>query len=122
MTQPEIERQILDVLKSKSDEVHCSSVAYKDWPGLGGFGLAPVKYEPVSQGPVQRYVHKLFVTKEYRDWTCAAFKLYRFCESLPRTEKMFIRREPTIEKNPSFERSYLTWNGSVRFANKPEEK
>lgn len=123
MTRQEIEVQILEVLKSRADAVWMADMSY----GLGsisGFGLAPpaVKCDPKPQGETKIYKHRVFRTREYRDWTCAAFKLYLFCDSRPRTEKMFIRAKPEILENRYWGMKYLVFVGRVRFSNLPEAK
>ena len=117
----EMEDQILDILKSKGKSVFYSVTSHVGVGSISNIGseLPSVNYE-VIEGPVQIYKHTPFKTKNYHDWTCAAFKLYRFCESLPKTDKMFIRRSPVILKMNDLEKQRTLWAGFVRFSNKPE--
>ena len=117
ISQSVIEGQIFDVLRSKAEDV-CGSRVFE---GHVGFGLVPTNYESVPCGPVKRYVHRVFKTRNYRDWHCAAYKLYKFCESLPHTERMYIRITPKVLKMNDFEKGRTFWCGYVRFSNKADD-
>jgi hypothetical protein len=113
--------QHFDKINSSIKSVHLPK-KYAD--SVTAFGLVQKKVDlnyTLDSSFCKLFKHRLFLTRQYRDKGCAAYKLIRFLENVlsDDVEEIFWRVKPNIGEINDFDSQYRRFQGRVRFSTFP---